>query len=172
MITLHEIFLEADRLLIQAFKEELTAQGHHLTGALEGSIKGTIKIDRRGDATLTGTAFSYGHILDAGVSPDRIPYGGGGGGGTSKYIQGLISYFMLRGLDLREAKRAAFATANAHKQHGMPTAGSYAYSKNGQRLNFIDLVRIDAGPALDHTILTGIDAMVNETFHQTASERI
>ena len=84
----------------------------------------------------------YGVFIELGVPADRIPYTPGGPrrGGKSKYIQALISYFQLRGLSTRDANRAAFATATKHSREGMPTRGSYQYSRTGQRTGFVQKV--------------------------------
>ncbi len=60
------------------------------------------------------------------------------GAKPSRYIQGLIEFFINKGLSENEAKGAAFATAKTHAREGMPTSGSYRFSKNGRRLKFID----------------------------------
>lgn len=116
---------------------ELDAQGHRITGNLEKSITYTVKA---GGQTVVAemTANTYGVYLEFGVKPERIPYGRGGGkGGKSKYIQGLVRFFQLRGLNDREALGAAFATAKVQGREGMPTRGSFAFSSNNRRTAFI-----------------------------------
>ena len=116
---------------------ELQAQGHSLTGSLAKSIAYEVTQDGSG-ITAVMTALDYGLVMEFGVPASRIPYGGKGGGrGTSKYIQGLVRFFTLRGLGSREALGAAFATAKKHKREGMPTRGSYAFSANGRRTGFV-----------------------------------
>lgn len=116
---------------------ELQAQGHRLTGALEKSIAYEIR-QSPGRITAVMTAADYGLIIEFGVPANRIPYGGRTGrGGVSKYIQGLVRFFELRGLSGREALGAAFATATKHKREGMPSRGSYAFSSNGRRTGFV-----------------------------------
>ena len=138
---------------------ELQAQGHRLTGALEKSIQYEVKVE--GDTiTAVMTALDYGLVMEFGVPANRIPYGKGGGG-TSKYIQGLVRFFTLRGLGSREALSAAFATAKKHKREGMPSRGSYAFSSNGRRTGFVkntleqylplltDLIGTESGRVVD-----------------------
>lgn len=116
---------------------ELQAQGHRLTGALEKSIQYEITTTP-GRIVAVMTALDYGLVMEFGVPANRIPYGGRkGGGGVSKYIQGLVRFFELRGLSGREALGAAFGTAQKHKREGMPSRGSYAFSSNGRRTGFI-----------------------------------
>lgn len=173
MTTIRQVFEKANAQLIEAIHRELREQGHYLTGELERSVQGTVT-ETEGDATLVGTALDYGQILNKGVTAARIPFGGsnGDGKGTSKYIQALIDYFKKRGLDDKEAMRAAFATAHKHKKEGMPTSTSKKHSTTGNRLNFIGIVNdVISGP-LDDVILGGINTIVDEVFHETKSERI
>lgn len=116
---------------------ELQAQGHRLTGALEKSIQYEIE-SSPGKITAVMTAADYGLVIEFGVPASRIPYGGRTGrGGQSKYIQGLVRFFELRGVTGKEALRAAFATAAKHKREGMPSRGSFAFSSNGRRTGFV-----------------------------------
>lgn len=151
---------------------EIAAQGHHLTGGLERSIKGSVII--AGSANiLTGTMAFYGGILNAGVTADRIPYSDTPTGAkTSKYIEGLKAFWMLKGLSEKEATSAAFATAKKQKKEGMPTAGSYLFSETGQRKRFIQIVDDAISPEVNNMISDGFDTIINEIFHETHSETI
>lgn len=120
-----------------ALQERLQEQGHRLTGSLEKSLRYEVKPAQDG-YTAVMTSAEYGIYVEFGVRAARIPYGGRTGrGGKSKYIEGLIRYFQLRGLPQREAQRAAFATANVHRREGMPTRASYRFSRNGERTGFV-----------------------------------
>lgn len=127
-------------LIKKRLQDELKAQGHELTGALSKSIEWNIVVE--GDrTTATMYALGYGIIIETGVKANRIPYGGKSGrGGKSKYIEGLIKFFKLKGKSEREAKSAAFATARKQKREGMPTRGSYAHTRNGRRTGFVTAV--------------------------------
>ena len=139
-IGIFEALTDAMEHLQGKLKKELREQGHYLTGALHNSID--YKVTRRGQTVVIAEMYSldYGLIMEVGVKPNKIPYGGRGGGasgGTSKYIQGLVTFFQKRGLDERGALSAAFATANVQKREGMPTNGSFAFSANGRRTGFV-----------------------------------
>jgi len=82
----------------------------------------------------------YGLSMEFGVKPQNIPYSPGSGAGTSKYIQGLISFWNKRGVTGREGILAAFATARKHKKEGMPTRSSFAFSTTGARTGFASTV--------------------------------
>ncbi len=82
----------------------------------------------------------YWIYVEKGVKGSKVPYGGRKTGKkVSKYIQALIGWFRLRrGLGQKQAKRAAFATANVHKKEGIPSRNSFRFSKDGTRLGFVD----------------------------------
>ena len=128
---------DALNAFIAEIKKQYTLQGHVLTGNLVNSLRWEIET---GDTKLTGKIYiaDYGLYVNNGVSAVNIPFSGGSGGGTSKYIQGLIRFFLLRGLGDDNAKRAAFATARKHKKEGMPTKASSRFSKNGKRTEALD----------------------------------
>ena len=128
------------KILQGDLREELKAQGHYMTGRLHNSIQ--YKIELSGDTVKAEVECEdYGLAMEFGVAPGKIPFTpGGGNGGTSQYIQGLITFFEKRGLQGREAIGAAFATARTQKREGMPTAGSYRFSRNGARKGFASTV--------------------------------
>lgn len=118
--------------LIEALRDEYKEQGHVLTGRLIKNIDSEIRETARafeGEITL----LPYARYLESGVKAQNIPYSPGSGKKSSKYIEALIDYFIKRGRNQKEAKRAAFATATKHKREGMPTRSSFRFSKNGRR---------------------------------------
>ena len=166
------VVAQGAQLLNDRLIAEWQKQGHHLTGAWEESVKFTI-IGLLNGTQATGTMNDYGGIIDAGVNPDRIPYGGASTGAkTSKYITGLVTFWQLRGLSEKEAIRAAFATAKKQKIDGMPTSGSYRFSENGQRTQFIEIVDSVASGEVNDLICEGLDNIVDELFNETESETI
>ncbi len=151
---------------------ELVAQGHSLTGSLERSIHGNV-IQAGNGVAILGTMNSYGKYVETGVGKDKIPYGGhSASGGTSKYIQGLITFWKLKGLGEKEAIRAAFATAKKHKKEGMPTKGSQAFSKTGERTKFIRIVERATGDEIDTMVSSGLDMIVDQKYREVKSETI
>lgn len=164
MLTQSNILQSAAALLNRAFKKAFQEQGHTLTGGWERSVLGTVKANE-----LKGEANFYGGILNAGTTPGRIPFGGKGSkktGRASKYIQGLISYWKLRGLSDKEAIRAAFATAHKQKVEGMPTAASNRFSATGKRTAFVASVEQSVGKEVDNLVLNGLDRVLNETLKE------
>jgi len=128
--------------LVIKLGQELREQGHSLTGALIESLEYRVR-SFAGRMVVEFLSNDYGAYLNAGVPASRIPYTAGGKrrGGKSLYIQGLIRYVERRmGLRGREAVGVAFAIARAHKREGMPTRGSYQYSRNGRRTGWVDVI--------------------------------
>jgi len=123
---------KAMRIFQGDLRQELKDQGHYNTGKLHDSIE--YKIKSSGDTVIAEVECEdYGLALEFGVRPGRIPFSGIGGGGTSQYIEGLVTYFRQKGLQGRAAISAAFATAHTQARTGMPTPGSYKFSRNGRR---------------------------------------
>jgi hypothetical protein len=139
MINEKEIIEIISDLIKQDISTKLKEQGHNNTGSLLNSIDFNVY-----DAadTIVSDFFmnDYWNKVNYGVSASRIPYRPGSGAKKRKYIDGLINYFQSKGLSDAESKRAAFATANVHKQEGMPTKASSRFSKTGERTGFITKV--------------------------------
>lgn len=129
--------------IVGDLRDELSQQGHRATGSLEDSLTFEIKdSDKDG---LLGTIFGndYWAPVDSGVSAGKIPYTPGKGrGGTSRYIQALIEWAAVvrPELDERERKGFVFAVATKASREGTPTRGSYSFSRNGARTNFVQRV--------------------------------
>ena len=142
-----EILTNIDRLkniLTKALAEEWEAQGHKMSGKMTDSIDYVVKQEVN-MLTISGMIYPYGNILAAGVKSDKIPFGGRTGrGGTSLYIKALQDYVKAR-MNISDEKKSlsiAFAIAQTQKNSGdawgMPTRGSYKYSKTGARLRWIE----------------------------------
>lgn len=167
-----KILAPVDTYIKKSIAIELKQQGHYLTGALERSIQGRIQ-DIPNGASVEGTMADYGFIVDAGTTPNKIPYQEGSGAKTSKYISALIEYFKLRkGLSEKEAKGAAFATAKVQKREGMPTINSYTYAKNNERKTFIERTNKVIEQKVDDMIITKVDQLFNTAFEKQHSEII
>jgi len=156
------ILQEAAPVINEGLKKVFDEQGHHLTGAWEDSIHSEVSGDQ-----IIGYANTYGSIVDAGVRPDRIPYGDTPtGAGTSKYIQGLVLFWKAKGLDDKEALSAAFATAKVQKKEGMSTWGSRDFSATKDRQHFIEEAQKEVSPKVDTMITRGLDDLINEELNE------
>lgn len=138
------------QLLVVALRRQYTLQGHRLTGELNSSIESVVQL------TVTGARIQilmndYGIILNNGTPASRIPYNPRrrSGAGRSQYIQGLEKFARLRmGLSGREALSAAFAIAKKQSQEGMPTRGSFRFTKTGRRTGAIEAALVDVDKEL------------------------
>lgn len=139
--------------LVQNTVKNIRLQGHTMTGRLEKSIE--VQVVQKVDIFINLLAESYGIPLNTGVKPSRIPFSKGSGAKTSEYIKGLQRFakIRMRASD-KEALSIAFAIAKKHKKEGMPSRGSFRYSKNGKRTRFFD-------DAVNET-LASVDAYLNE----------
>ncbi len=148
--------------LVGALREELIAQGHKLTGSLVNSIEHTVEQFRK-QLSLSISYLRYGAIVNNGVRPARVPFGGGSTGAqTSKYIQALIRWVQLRNIAQGiRAKGVAFAIARKHKQEGIPTVGSRAFSSNGRRVGFQNIVLADNLDRIEDTVTNAGAQAVN-----------
>jgi hypothetical protein len=132
------ILAQTGAVLTLEMRDELKGQGHVNTGKLLNSVKAGVH--GSGDEINLDIEMNNYHVyLEHGVKASKIPYGGKRSGAKrSKYIEGLIKFFQSKGRSLKEAKSAAFATANVQSKEGMPTSGSYRFASNGRRLKFIN----------------------------------
>lgn len=117
-------------------RKELKNQGHKLTGRLIESIRSEVVVMKD---SMEGLIYfeDYYLVVETGVAVSKIPYGKSSGAKSSKYIDALIKFWKLKGKSEKEARSAAFATANVHKNEGIPTKASYAFSKNNRRTGFL-----------------------------------
>jgi len=172
MINQEKILLSAGRILRKALINELKTQGHRLTGALANSIQFQVRRDFNNRYTLLGYMLGYGQFVNDGVSASRIPFNPGSGARHSRFIDSLKTYWENRGLNPKDAERAAFATARKMKQYGMPSPGSYRYSKNGARRLFISRAVQIALPEMTATVIASYQAEILKLYNKTKSELV
>lgn len=123
---------------IEIAREELRQQGHRVTGETERSFKSEVLINDKLNYTGLIWVKTSAVILNFGVTPDRVPFGAGRGG-KSRYIEALLDWAANVRSDLSEKERKSFvfAVARKAKKEGHPTRGSYAFSKNGRRKDWM-----------------------------------
>lgn len=153
---------KCDTIIEDELKKELKAQGHYNTGKLESSLDSDIKTTGA-DGHLIGTGPYYAMILHHGYGPEKA---------TWKSFPALIDYFKSKGKSEKESKAIAAATIMSWMKSGMPTAGSYAYSTTGERLNVVEIVNKAISPAVNKLMSDGLDSIINDVFHETKSETI
>jgi hypothetical protein len=132
-----EILINLAAYLKQKIIENYITQGHRLTGAFESTLEVTLKSEPV-VKIIEGLGEHYAKFIDTGIPASRIPFNPGSRAGHSKYIEGLKRFAEIKfGLSGREALSRAFAIAHTQKREGMPTGGSYHYSKTGKRTEFV-----------------------------------
>ncbi len=140
---------DAMRIYREYLRREAELQGHKQTGRAAASMQ--IEVESKSGSVIGKVVGeSYMLTVDAGVKPGKVKY----------RIQVMIDYFRRWGLPLKEATSAAWATRTIHLREGIPTRGSYAFSRNGKRKGFI---------------MDGADkatASVQQLFEKSLGERI
>jgi hypothetical protein len=143
-------------------KQELRAQGHYLTGALEASI--VSKQTTSGNTSIIEMgALDYADDLFEGVPPEHI---------DQSNIAGMTKYAEKRfGLSGKAAIKAAIAILRKQSKEGMPTKNSYQYSSTGERL-FANVEAYNKHESeYDQLLETGVsnelDQFIDKTFDQT-----
>lgn len=128
--------------LASQFIDELEAQGHRATGRLIASVVARVQTTLD-EIEVAMSHLDYGIIVNTGLSPERVPYSRGSGAKTSKFIDALMGWIRLKGiaggLD-KNVRSIAFAMATVMKREGVPTKGSYRFTRNGRRTQWIDYI--------------------------------
>jgi hypothetical protein len=147
----------ASAALREAIRETVQSSGIELTGRIWREIDERIEMD--GTAmVLVGTLVDYARHVEYGVPAEKIPYTPGARTGATRslYIEALIRYAELRGMD--DPKRAAFAIATKHSKVGMPI--------DKQKLGFLDKSIKKATPQIERIIFDGLGVVVNNAVTQ------
>ena len=149
MKTLRKILEGGYRIVRAELITQLHEQGHSLTGALEASITAKTKGEE-----IEASAFSYLHKLNEGVRPDDIKV-------NSQTLAEMTRYVQLRmGYQGGKAAQVAYLILQKQRLEGMPTSGSYAYSRTGERLRSLDNSFENTAPVLNDYMLAGVDEYI------------
>lgn len=146
-------------------KQELRAQGHYLTGALERSIISK-QSTSGGKSVIEMEALDYADDLFEGIPPEHIDQT------DPNYIKGLTEYAKKRfGYSGKQAEKVALAIARKHAKEGMPTKNSYRFSTTGERL-FANVEAFNKNEAeydqlLEIGVSNELDQFIDKTFDQT-----
>lgn len=162
MTTIADIYKEASVLIKGIIRHEIVAQGHHLTGALERSVKSEIAASKNKDI-LQGFAVYYSHFVEEGVPAASASF---------KQFPFMVAYFIQRGLNEKEAKAAAAATIRVWMKQGMSTQASKRFSDTGSRQHAIENAFVGNEDKVDDFVTNGIDRVIEERFQLEKSETI
>lgn len=136
--------------LKEELQKELEAQGHNATGRLSQEIEEKI-IVLLDEIDIEMYILYYGKYQDTGLKPDQIPYRRGSHAGTSKFIEALMKWAVVKKIvqeGSRQQRSFAFAVAEKMKKQGMPTDGAYAYTSNGRRKDWVTHTLKEAEPEI------------------------
>lgn len=138
--------------------KQMEAQGHTMTGAFEQSLE--VLTDEKG---VSGVGNTYGIYLNLGVKASEIKYPY-----ARARIDGLTKFAQFRmGVDEKTGRSIAFAIATKHAREGMPTQGSYRYSKNGKRTDMIDDAIEQADEEIQQIIFDEFITIINKAVNIT-----
>jgi hypothetical protein len=108
--------------LTQRIKDELTAQGHVATGGLLNSIRADVS-----GAAIKGFAEDYSVFVNNRSRPH---------GFNRQGIENLKAWLRVKGI----SQDALWPIIKTIQKQGTPTSGSYRFSKNGRRTDFVSHV--------------------------------
>jgi len=130
------------QFLKERFQKELEGQDHKATGELIDSINYEVKQTSSGYELLFFGA-DYGKFLETGTRPHYVP------------INALIKWIEDKGIATgeKEIKNFAFAIQRKIAQEGTPTSGSYKFSNNGRRKEWITFVASENKAYIDAELL-------------------
>lgn len=100
-------------------REELDIQGHNATGKLSNSIRHEVE-----GVSINGFANDYSIFVNNRSRPHFINKGG---------VQSLKEWLSVKGID----QKALWPIIKKIQAEGTPTSGSYRFSKNGKRTDFV-----------------------------------
>jgi len=117
------------------FVQELIDQGHRATGRLIASVVVKVSVVMN-EVELAMSHLQYGVIVNTGLSAAQVPR-------TIKFIQDLMAWIRIKriagGLD-KTVQNIAVRMAKTMWKTGIPTPGSYRFTRNGRRTMWIDYV--------------------------------
>jgi len=152
--------------------KEIAAQGHKATGKLLDSVaRETTKLLDGIETTISH--LDYGVFVNSGVSASKIPYRQKSGASSSKFITALMEWVRFKqiagGLE-KNILRATFAIAKKMKKEGMPTSGSFRYSSNGRRLQWIDYVANEKDAYINSEVSESYSRYIENVFWSIIEE--
>lgn len=168
-MNIEDIYQGAERLINQILRDEMVAQGHHLTGAMEDSLSSDIYQKSKAHI-MEGFSVYYAKFVNEGFPAESASF---------KQVPFLIEYFIKRGFPVASSNKQtatattmAFATVRKWMKEGMPTQASKRFSSTGSRTNMIENAFEGHGAEIDGYLLNGFDFVVEERFQKEKSETI
>tara|TARA_R100001015_G_C4603974_1_gene158947 strand:- start:671 stop:1159 length:489 start_codon:yes stop_codon:yes gene_type:complete len=124
-------FNKVGKLIIASLQKELIEQGHEATGKLINSFEQRV-IEVPNSIVIEILMDEYGIYVNEGRKT----------GGKKVPINVLVDWIERKAIvnGDKEVKSLAFAIQQTIHKEGIPTKGSFKFSKNGRRKGFIDFV--------------------------------
>ena len=107
-------------------KKEGQDQGHRDTGKMLDTLEIVVN-EESGQVTGKLLAEGYSVFVQTGIAAGRVNYP----------IRVMVDWWKRKGLNEKDATRAAWATRTKHKREGIGTKAANAFSKTGKRVNFV-----------------------------------
>lgn len=115
-------------------QQELRDQGHVATGQLLRSIDFDIQI-KGGTISIYFYYLDYGVDLDTGVPASKIPKSGAA---VTARIKSLENWVRVKGIERGKlAGKVAYFIHKTHEVTGVPSPGSFKFSRNGRRTGWV-----------------------------------
>jgi hypothetical protein len=143
--------------------DEWGQQGHKMPQSkFESEIEHQVESNK---VTILGV--HYAEYVDRGISASTVRnkmFSPGSGKKSSNYIKGLTDYVLKRmGIGGAQGLSIAFAIAHTHRKEGMPSTGSYEFTKTGERTGFIDAMLMKRDKDIDKMIDEELTDHIKET---------
>lgn len=168
MMTIADIYEGAERLINQKLREEMIAQGHHLSGAMEASLSSAVLRKGKTDI-MEGSSVYYTKFVNEGFPAESASF---------KQFPFLLEYFIQKGYPVHSssggltAPSLAAMTIRKWMKEGMPTAASSKFSQVTRRKLMIENAFQDGKQELDQYMNNSFDFMVEERFQKEKTETI
>jgi hypothetical protein len=130
MTDLQEKLIPTVRKVMELFRDYIKKEGEDQAHRDTGKMLDTLEIvvnEESGQVTGKLLAEGYSVFVQAGVRADRVNYP----------IKIMVDWWRRKGLNEKDATRAAFATRANHKKYGIPSKAANAFSKTGKRVGFV-----------------------------------
>lgn len=142
MLSFNLTFEQIGQRVDSFIKDELEIQGHNASGKLSDSVRHEVNGN-----SIDGYAESYGIFVNNRSRPH---------GFNREGIEQLKAWMRVRGID----SDALWPIIKAIQKQGTPTSGSYRFSRNGKRTDFVS----DVINGKRHIITDDVNERLAEVF--------
>lgn len=156
------ILLSVNGQIVDDLKKMLELQGHHLTGALEESLKGVIN-DIENGCELSASALEYIETLETGIPAEQI--------NIAANLDAMTKYVQLRmGYQGKKAVQVAYLILRKQAQEGNPTESSKQFSQTGERTKVVTNTFLANQDKYGNMIDVAVSGLLDSEFNQITSK--